>query len=137
MKYRLNKAVDFLGAILARQLAAAAPGAGLGWPGRILRACDGTCIRERGSATADWRVHGLYDLGRGGFADLRLTNKRGAEALDRARPVAGEIRIAGRGFARLPGLLRVRRNSAQRADFIVRVGWNAFSLRRPDGGALT
>ena len=114
MKYRLDKAVDFLGAILARQLAAAAPGAALRWPGRALRACDGTCIRERGSATADWRVHGLYDLGRGGFADRRLTDKRGAEALDRAPPVAGEIRIADRGFARLPGRIHPAKAAAVR-----------------------
>ena len=65
-----------------------------------------------------------------------MTGKHGAEALDRMAPVAGEIRIADRGFARLPGLLRFRRDSAQGADFIVRIGWNALSLRQPDGGAF-
>ena len=31
--------------------------------------------------------------------------------------------------------MRFRRDSAQEADFIVRIGWNALSLRRPDGSA--
>lgn len=133
VKYRLDKAVDFLGGILAHQLAMVAPGAAVHWPGRTLRAYDGTCIRERGSATADWRVHGLYDLGRGGFADLQLTDAHSAEAIDRATPVAGEIRIADRGFARAPSLRRFRQESVNQADFIVRIGWNAFSLCHPDG----
>ncbi len=133
VKYRLDKSVEFLEAVMMRQLAAKAPGAAVRWPGRILRGCDGSCIRERGSASADWRVHAVYDLGRGGFSHLELTDKHGAEAIDRGAAIPGEIRIGDRNFGRAASLQRFRQQSAGQADFIVRVGWNAFNLRRPDG----
>jgi hypothetical protein len=100
---------------------------------RILRASDGTCIRARGSKTTDWRVHAVYDLGRGGFSHLDLTDDRGAEAITRGAPIAGEIRIADRYFAGAGTIQQFRAQSANQADFIVRVGWSAFSLTRPDG----
>ena len=86
VKYRLDKAVEFLEAVMNRQLAAKSAGASVRWAGRILRACDGTCIRERGSQSTDWRVHAVYDLGRGGFSHLELSDKHGAEAIDRGAP---------------------------------------------------
>src|SRR5271157_912754 len=133
VKYRLDKGVEFLEAVMSQQLAAKSPGASVRWAGRILRACDGTCIRQRGSKSTDWRVHAVYDLGRGGFSHLELTDKHGAEAIDRGAPIPGEIRIGDRYFARAASLHRFRQQSANQADFIVRVGWNALSLRRPDG----
>jgi len=133
VKYRLDKAVEFQEAVLTRLLAARSAAAGVRWAGRILRACDGTCIRERGSQTADWRVHAVYDLGRGGFSHLQLTDQRGAEAIGRGAPIAGEVRIGDRYFARASNLHQFRQQSAGRADFIVRVGWNALRLRQPDG----
>lgn len=133
VKYRLDKAVEFLEAVMNRQLAAKSAGASVRWAGRILRACDGTCIRERGSQSTDWRVHAVYDLGRGGFSHLELSDKHGAEAIDRGAPIPGEIRIGDRNFARAASLHRFRQQSAKQADFIVRVGWNAFNLRWPDG----
>jgi len=133
VKYRLDKAVEFPEAVMNRQLAAKSAGASVRWAGRILRACDGTCIRERGSQSTDWRVHAVYDLGRGGFSHLELSDKHGAEAIDRGAPIPGEIRIGDRNFARTASLHRFRQQSAKQADFIVRVGWNAFNLRWPDG----
>ena len=133
VKYRLDKAVGFLEAVMTRQLAAKSPGASVRWPGRILRASDGSCISKRGSKGTDWRVHAVYDLGRGGFSHLDLTDGHGAEAIDRGAPVAGEIRIGDRNYASAPSLHRFRQQSANQADFIVRVRWNGFSLGRPDG----
>jgi hypothetical protein len=133
IKYRLDRAPGFLNAVITSQLAAKSPGASVRWSGRILRACDGSCIRERGSTSTDWRVHAVYDLGRGGFSHLELTDKHGGEAVDRGAPIPGEIRIGDRNFGRAASLQRFRRQSAHQADFIVRVGWNAFSLCRPDG----
>lgn len=133
VKYRLDKAVDFLEAVMTCQLAAKSPGASVRWPGRILRASDGSCISKRGSKGTDWRVHAVYDLGRGGFSHLDLTGGHNAEAIDRGAPVAGEIRIGDRNYASAPSLQRFRQQSANQADFIVRVRWNGFSLRRPDG----
>ncbi len=133
VKYRLDKAVEFLDAVMACQLADQAPGAAVRWTGRSLRACDGSCFCEPGSKTATWRLHAVYDFGRGGFSHFELTDKHGAEAIERGAPVPGEIRIGDRNFARAPSLHRFRKHSANQADFIVRVGWNAFSLTRQDG----
>ena len=136
IKYRLDKAVGFLDAILDRQLAANISHRPLRWPGRILRVADGTSISQPGSKGTDWRVHGVYDLGRGGFSHLELTDVHGAEALDRGAPVAGEIRIGDRNYARLEALRNFRRESAGKADFIVRLRWRSLALRRPDGDAF-
>jgi len=133
VKKRLDKAVEFLDAVMACQLADKAPGAAVRWAGRFLRNADGSCFREPGDKTTSWRLHAVYDLGRGGFSHLELTDKHGAEAIERGIPIPGEIRIGDRYFARAPSLRRFRQQSAHQADFIVRVGWNAFSLTRQDG----
>ena len=133
VKYRLDKAVEFLDALIARQLADKTPGAAVCWAGRTLRLSDGSCFREPGAKTTSWRLHAVYDLGRGGFSDLELTDRHGGETIDRGAPVPGEIRIGDRGFARAPSLHRFRQQSANQADYIVRVGWAAFSLIDQDG----
>ena len=133
IKKRLDKAVAFLDAVMASLLADKAPGAALRWAGRILRNADGSCFRERGAKTTSWRLHAVYDLGRGGFSHLELTDKHGDEAIERGAPIAGEIRIGDRNFARAATLHRFRQQSGNQADFIVRVGWNAFNLTRQDG----
>lgn len=128
LKYRFDQAADFLGAIVDRLLAAKAPGAAVGWPGRILRLADATCLTKPGSRGTDWRVHAVFDLGRGGFSHLALTDARGAEALDRGTPVPGEIRIGDRNYARPRALQRFMAQGQGRADFLVRLGWNAVHL---------
>jgi hypothetical protein len=133
VKNRLDKAVEFLDAVMASQLAQKAPGAAVRWAGRTLRLSDGSCFRERGAKTTSWRLHGVYDLGRGGFSHLALTDQHGAETIEYGTPLAGEIRICDRGFARAPSLHRFRQQSANKADFIIRVGWAAFSLTGQDG----
>ena len=92
--------------------------------------CRGT---KPGSKGTDWRVHGVLDLGSGGFSHLELTDKHGAEALDRGPPVPGEIRIGDRNYARVPVLKRFLAEACGKADFIVRAGWNAFQLTTPRG----
>ena len=133
VKKRLDKAVAFLDAVIASLLADKAPGAAVHWAGRVLRNADGSCFRERGCKTTSWRLHAVYDLGRGGFSHLELTDKHGAEAIERGAPIPGEIRVGDRNFARAASLHRFRQQSANQADFIVRVGWNAFNLTRSDG----
>src|SRR3954471_13223283 len=86
VKYRLDQATDFLALLVERLLAAKVPGPELRWPGRTLRLADGTCVSEPGSTGTDWRVHGVFDLGRGGFSHLELTDVHGAEALERGAP---------------------------------------------------
>lgn len=134
--YRLKQAVAFLAALVVRLLAAKLPGARLRWPGRTLRLADGTCVSKPGSKGTDWRVHGVFDLGSGGFSHLELTDKHDAEALDRGAPAAGEIRIGDRNYARVPVLKRFLAEAYGKADFIVRVGWNALQLVTPRGKAF-
>lgn len=136
VKYRLNQATEFLAALVERLLAADAPGAELRWPDRVLRVADGTCVSKPGSTGTDWRIHGVFDLGRGGFAHLEVTDQHGAEALERGAPLAGEIRIGDRNYARAPVLQRFRAQSGGKADFIVRLGWNAMQLATPAGKAF-
>ena len=131
--YRLKQAVAFLAALVGRLLAVKAPGANLRWPGRTLRLADGTCVSKPGSKGTDWRVHGVFDLGSGGFSHLELTDKHGAEALERGAPIAGEIRIGDRNYARAPVLKRFLADACGKADFIVRLGWNALQLSTPRG----
>jgi Transposase DDE domain len=133
VKKRLDKAVAFLDAVMASLLAEQAPGTAVHWPGRVLRNADGSCYCERGSKTTSWRLHAVYDLGRGGFSHLELTDKHSAEAIERGAPIPGEVRIGDRNFARAASLRRFRQQSADQTDFIVRVGWNALSLTRLDG----
>jgi hypothetical protein len=47
--------------------------------------------------------------------------------------LAREIRICDRNYATAPNLHRFRQQSANQADFIVRLRWRGFSLSRPDG----
>jgi len=131
--YRLNQATEFLAALVERLLVAKVPGAELRWPDRTLCVADGTCVSNPGSSGTDWRVHGVFDLGRGGFSHLELTDPHAAEALERGAPQPGEIRIGDRNYARAPVLRRFRVQSEGRADFIVRLGWNALRLTNPAG----
>ena len=131
--YRLKRAAEFLSALLDRLLAAKLPGAALRWPGRTVRLADSTSICGPGDTTTTWRVHGVFDLGRGGFSHLALTDKHGAEALERGVPVAGEIRLGDRNYGRGPAFRRFLAASDGTADYIARIGWNALQLATPDG----
>src|SRR5258708_9318946 len=131
--YRLKQAVAFLAALVGLLLAAKAPGARLRWPGRTLPLADGRFVSKPGSKGTDWRIHGVFDLGSGGFSHLELTDQHGSEALERGVPLAGEIRIGDRAYARPPVLRRFLADSGGMADFIVRLGWNAMKLTTPRG----
>jgi hypothetical protein len=98
---RLHRSVAFLAAITHRLLAGQSPGRPLLWSGRCLRIADGSCLSQPGSTGTDWRLHGVYDLGRGGFSHLELTDRHGAESLLRCDPGRRDLRrlpaaVAGR-----------------------------------------
>jgi hypothetical protein len=131
--YRLKQSASFVEAIVERQLSGKLPGGELRWPGRHLFLADGTCISKPGSKGTDWRVHGVFDLGRGGFSHLELTDAKGGEALDRGAALPGEIRIGDRNYARTAVLRQFLDASDGKADFIVRVGWNALQFKTSTG----
>jgi hypothetical protein len=133
IKYRLDKATPFLKSLMDQLLATRADAQALHWPGRFLRAVDGTHVNQPGSKGTDWRIHSVFDLGTGGFSHLELTDKHGAESIERGAPIAGEIRIGDRNYGSAKALHGLRMQSNNQADFIVRIRWKAFRLVRPDG----
>ena len=70
----------------------------------------------------------MFDLAQGGFSALQITDQHGGEALDRGGPVAGEIRIADRGYANAQAWQRFCDAAAGRVYFIVRMRWNTVRL---------
>ena len=135
---RLHRSVAFLGGILHHLLAGRPAGRPLLWSGRCLRITDSSSLSHRGSKGTDWRLHGVYDLERGGFSHLEFTDRQGAELLLRCEPVVGEVLIADRGYARAKELWTCLDPSGSDArDFIVRVGWKALALRDQDNNPFS
>jgi hypothetical protein len=62
------------------------------------------------------------------FTHLEVTGSHGGEALDRGTPVAGEIRIADRGYANAQAWQRFLQARDERTDFFVRMRWNTINL---------
>ena len=135
---RLHAANDFLKAIVARLLADKATGPSRRWPGRCLRLADGSSLSEPGATGTDWRLHAVYDLERGGFSHLDLTDAHGAEALDRGVAVPGEIRLADRNYGQAKALRRFIDSVSvtDGADYVVRLRWSSLRLRQEDGSAF-
>ena len=131
---RLHKAVTFFEAITTHLLRAAA--GTLSWTGRRLRICDASSLSGPASQGTDWRIHGVYDLGARRFSHLEVTDRYGGEALDRGAPIAGEIRMADRGYAIAKARHRFRAAGGPDGDFIVRMRWNTVSLRDETGNAF-
>jgi hypothetical protein len=131
---RLHQSVAFFSALTTELLTAGRVANSPVWRGRCLHLCDGSSLSQRGSKGTDWRIHATYDLGRGGFSHLELTDGKGAEALRRAVCDDGGVMIADRGFAKAGEMATFRVGSGgQPRDFIVRTGWNMLRLESPDG----
>lgn len=123
---RLHRAGPFLEAVCNRLLQRPEPTPS--WNGRVFRVADGSGLSKPASKGTDWRIHAVYDLGLGGFTHLEVTDSRGAEALDRGTPVAGEVRVADRGFANAQAWQRFLQAQPAGAAFIVRMRWNTVRL---------
>jgi Transposase DDE domain len=128
---RLCKAAPWLGDIVAAlisQRAQQVPAER--WAGYRLRALDGTSISEPGADGTTWRLHVGYDLATGQVDQVTLTDGRGAENLQRIAYQPGDIVLADRGYAYARHLRPVIDAGAH---FIIRMGWNALHLSKPDG----
>jgi Transposase DDE domain len=131
---RLHRSVSFLAAITHRLLAGRPLGKPALWSGRCLRIADGSSLSQPGSKGTDWRLHTVYDLSQGGFSHVEVTDRCGAESLLRCAPVANEVLIADRGYARARELRACLDPTGPDArEFIVRVGWKALALCDPAG----
>jgi Transposase DDE domain len=123
---RLHAAVPYLQAVVSQLLVPVKPTPC--WHGRVLRVADGSSLSKPASKGTDWRIHGVYDLGRGGFTHLEITDNHGGEALDRGEPAAGEIRIGDRNYANAQAWQRFLLKRDGQTDFIVRMRWNTVKL---------
>jgi hypothetical protein len=131
---RLHRSVSFLAAVSHRLLVGKAAVQASLWAGRCLHIADGSSLSQPGSKGTDWRLHAVYDLSQGRFSHVEVTDQRGAESLLRCAPVAGEVLIADRGYAKAKELRACLDLSGPHTrDFIVRVGWKALALRNPEG----
>jgi hypothetical protein len=115
---RLHATVPFLEAVTGQLLRPTPPAPC--WHDRLLRIADSTSLSQPASQGTNWRHHGVHDLGCGRFSHLELTDGHGGEALDRGRPVAGEIRIADRGYATAQGRHRFCAAGSARANATAR-----------------
>lgn len=128
---RLQRAASWLEHLTSEALAQrAALGAGKPGKRRMIRLIDGSVLQAPGSKGVDWRLHVTYDLHRGRLSRVELTDRRGAEKLERAPVEAGEIRVGDRCYAR-PGGLRYTVEGG--GDFVVRIGARSLKLLHPDG----
>ena len=126
LSQRLHGAVGFLEAVTNQLLAQV--GSAPSWHGRTFRVADSSSLSKLASKGTDWRIHGVYDLGVGGFTHLEVTDGHGAEALDRGAPVAGEVRVGDRGYANAQAWQRFLQAQPAGVDFIVRMRWNTIRL---------
>src|SRR5215204_6504501 len=130
---RLCKAAPWLGDIVAalvrRQVAVPAKR----WSGYRLRALDATTLCQPGADRTSWRLHVGYDLATRQVDQVELTDGRGGENLQRLTYRPGEIVLGDRIYARARNLRLVQEDGA---DFIVRMGWNALSLKHVNGRKL-
>jgi hypothetical protein len=129
---RLCKAAPWLGDIVAALISHRAKQEPMKrWASYRLRAVDGTSISEPGADGTTWRLHVGYALATGQVDQITLTDMRGAENLQRIAYQPGDIVLADRGYAHARHLRPVIDAGAH---FIVRMGWNALRLLKPDDG---
>lgn len=113
---RLSGAADWLEAIVAAILAerpkVSAPLGEFVAETRDLVLLDGTAISQPGSRGSDWVLHSRYKPGHG-FSGFELTDRHGAETLERHTFNPGEIVIADRVYARGKGFSHVLSRDSQ------------------------
>ena len=128
---RLRSAAPWLEHLTSKMLAQRARlGAGKRGKTRTIRLIDGSVLQAPGSKGVDWRLHISYDLHRRRLSTVELTDRRGAEKLERAPVQAGEIRVGDRCYARPGGLRYIVEGGG---DFVVRIGARSLKLLHPDG----
>jgi hypothetical protein len=98
--------------------------------GLNLALVDGSVICCPGSKGGDWRLHGRFDPGRGGFTDMKLSTAKVGERVEHTQITPGSTVVQDRGYARVRDFGAVL---AQGADFITRIGWRSLRLRAGDG----
>lgn len=131
---RLQNSTAWMQCLIGEVLAGKTPVAARGRPVRIL---DGTLVPKasvKARQTGEfWRIHAVFDLPSECFSHFELTDEKEAEHLERGAVVAGEIRVADRGYMSTERLAAVL---AQGGDVIVRSGWRRAKWLDADGNSF-
>jgi hypothetical protein len=98
---------------------------------RPIRIVDGS--RLPGPGGRAWRLLLAYDLMSASIIDAEITPTSEGEKLDRLAILAGEIRLADRGFAQPDG---IKNTLAAGGDLVVRLTWNSVRLTDRSGRPL-
>jgi hypothetical protein len=124
---RFVRAETWLGALLGDVLIArnAAPRLPLS-----IRLIDATSISSRGSKGTERRIHLSMDLGSNRTTAIEITDRRGAESLERFALRPGEILLADRGYGNRKELSHAARAGSY---FIVPFPWSNLPLEHADG----
>jgi hypothetical protein len=117
-----------LAALLAGPAVSELPAAGKR-PGRVLLV-DATRLKEPGGTGDDWRLHTAYDLRAGRLVQVSLSDRHGAESLERFVLQAGDLVVADAGYGYRRCVVWVL---AQQAQVVVRIHPQSFPLLAQDG----
>ena len=111
VKYRLQHAVPFLGAVLAHLVnAAVARTTGMGLS-RAVRLIDSTALSVPGSKGTDWRIHVCY-VPNQGFNRVDVTDSSGAESAERGEYQWTDVCVGDQGYCRSKDLHHIHERGA-------------------------
>src|SRR5215211_4418224 len=128
---RLRKCSPWLLWLLSELLAAAvATAPDLLERRRRLLLVDATRLRQIGGSGDDWRAHLAYDLYAGRMAQLRITDRKGAEKLSHFELQADDIVVGDSGYGYRKHVAYARE---KHADVVLRVCLATFPLQEADG----
>lgn len=97
---------------------------------RRLLLVDATRLRQIGGSGDDWRVHLAYDLYAGRMAQVRVTDRRGAEKLAHFELQPHDIVVGDSGYGYRKHVAYAR---LKQADVVLRVCLATFPLEEVDG----
>src|SRR6185503_714644 len=128
---RLRKCSPWLLWLLSQLLAAElATAADLLERRRRLLLVDATRLRQIGGSGDDWRTHLAYDLYAGRMAQVRVTDRKGAEKLSHFELQLGDIVVGDSGYGYRKHVAYARE---KHADVVLRVCLATFPLEDADG----
>ena len=128
---RLRKCSPWLLWLLSQLLAAElATAADLLERRRRLLLVDATRLRQIGGSGDDWRTHLAYDLYAGRMAQVRVTDRKGAEKLSHFELQLGDIVVGDSGYGYREHVAYARE---KHADVVLRVCLATFPLEDADG----
>jgi hypothetical protein len=127
---RLRRASPWLAWLLGELLGAAVATAPdlLSRQRRVLL-IDATRLRQIGGSGDDWRVHLAYDLLAGRMAQVRVTDRKGAEQLAHFELQADDSVVGDSGYGYRKHVAYAR---AKQADVVLRVCLATFRLEQDD-----